>query len=232
MDISINEKHFIPRVPLNRLIEEDKQTKRICLSSSIEKCLSSFPYKTKLKHHVSRSEPTLISVFSLEEKNFRENFLKNPEDIKNYVPDALLNDEHWALKSFTSVPTLIKLKQIDFAYYCKYTNHYDGTVTHLDYEKEIEAYEREGLATFYCFKIYKQFIRACAVSGIKVLNTSSTKEHMYYSGHIASSKLYTVHRAKYIIPSDISAKHIWTVIQRELDKNKRKRLCLSNTDFY
>lgn len=230
-DVSLIEKQFVPRAPRNRLPEENGVLKRVCLSTSIKNCLSSFPYKSELMWHIVSSLPTYLAVYSVLENELNEGKFKKPHEIFDLVPDAMKNDEHWALEPFFAEPYLIKVKKLEFSNYCRHTNHHGGDVVELTYEKEVEDLVREEMATFYHNKIYKQFVKACIQNGIVILDIEKSQECMYYSGLVASSRVYNIKRIKYKIPSGISARPIWSIIQKELNRNKRKYLCFSRADF-
>lgn len=230
-DISIKEKVFIPRIPKNRLPSEDNTLKRVCLSNALETCISAFPYKSDVIHHLSSRKPTYLSVYAVDEACFQEGDIKEPEEVVNWVADAELRKEYWIMKPFTATPKLIKLKKLKLERFCRLTGEHIGEVQELEYEREVEEYDRFEKACFYHRKIFKQFRRACERNGIQIQEVHAEKEAMEYFGCIPSSRIYGVTKVTYKIPAGVSAQSVWECISKELRKNRRKHLYYSHTDF-
>lgn len=88
---------FIPGVPTYRRPEEDGKTKRICLSDSIENCLSAvswFGSSSAPEDIITEVGSKIIFVYEFE---IEEHFLKTPEEVYSIgtVCDAILNQEYW-----------------------------------------------------------------------------------------------------------------------------------------
>lgn len=230
-DIALNEKVFIPRVPKLRLINENRIIKRVCVSGSIENCISSFPYKKDIIVQLTKGLPAYLSVYKVDEQLLASENLMKPDKVIEYVDDAELKREHWILKEFTRSPSLIRIRKLKLSRYYKHTNSHSGEVAELEFEKEIEDYDRFEKAIFYNRDFYKEFLRVCRECGIEIKQVRKNKEHMEYFGIIESSRKYEVHRITYKIPSGISAKGIWFVISKELHKYRRKCLIFDKNDY-
>ena len=231
-DISVKEKVFIPRIPKNRLQSENKTLKRVCLSDALETCISAFPYKSEVIHYLSSKKPTYLSVYTVDKALFHEETIKKPEEVVNWVADAEIRQEYWITKPFTATPKLIKLKKLKLERFCRLTGEHIGEVEELEFEREVEEYDRTEKALFYHRKIFKQFRRACKRNGIEIQEVHVKKEAMEYFGCISSTRIYDVTRVTYKIPAGISAQSAWECITRELHKNRRKHLCYSHEDFH
>jgi hypothetical protein len=229
-DISLEEKTFIPRIPKYRISGEDTFSKRICVSNSIQNCISSFPYKNDLMWNF-RTRPVFLSVYEVNESTFSKEEIKYPEEIVDNVMDSIDNQEHWITKEFSAIPSLIKIKNLNFSRLCKYTNHYSGHVTEFEYEREIEDFDRLEKVMFYHNKHYREFLKACESIGIFIEEDKVNKEHMEYFGCIPSTREYNVHRITYFVPAGVSVKSIWRIIFKELHKNRRKHLVFQHQDF-
>lgn len=95
-DFSHNGK-FTPRVPKERMIDEDDETKRVCVSKTIAGCLTAIP-KGESQDIISE-----LKVFRIdtERLNIESAFIMDSETLyEGYVDDALMTDEHWILKEF------------------------------------------------------------------------------------------------------------------------------------
>lgn len=95
---------FEPRIPKYMFEFENKTVPRICVSDSIQGCLSAFPDKDAL----GEDQPRYIKVFEInvEELNLTPEDIISPEFLykSGYLDDALITNEHWITKSF-QVPT-------------------------------------------------------------------------------------------------------------------------------
>lgn len=79
-------KSLTPRIPHNFLTEngyEDGETPRICVSTSIDKCLTALSYSLEGKY---------FYVYTIQ----TDNWIKPTID---QVPDVNITDEHWVLKT-------------------------------------------------------------------------------------------------------------------------------------
>lgn len=93
---------FIQRIPKQRLETEDNSIKRICFSSSLRTCLSAIPggiqiiknlIYLSLEFHVA----PLLYVYILDETLLPQENVMYPEQVKKYVVDAALTEEHWII---------------------------------------------------------------------------------------------------------------------------------------
>lgn len=109
--------HFIPRAPMDICLFEDNMTERVCVSTTIEGCLSSMPggfMKEKTKDF-----SCVMKLFKIDTNklNIQDTDILVPEELleNHLVPDSLLTKEHWILKEFI-VPSedisLIKINSI------------------------------------------------------------------------------------------------------------------------
>ena len=228
-EISLQEKTFTPRVPRFRLYGEDNRSKRVCVSNSIQNCIASFPYKNDLMLGL-RTRPTYLSVYSVDEASFLKEEIKQPEEIVEKVADALEKQEYWLLKEFSATPTLIKIKKLKFSRLCKYTNEYSGSVTELEFEREIEKKDRVEKTIFYHSRHYKEFLKACALHGIQIQEDNITKEHMEYFGCIPSTREYAVHQLRTRFLLVFRQKNLERYSKRS-NKNRRKYLTYERDDF-
>ena len=96
---------FEARVPNSRMQSEDSTTARICVSDSIEGCLTSTPFGSHYLDENLIENSDLIKIFVIDTAKLG----LLPSDIitpcelyeKGKVDDALLTNEHWILKNFT-----------------------------------------------------------------------------------------------------------------------------------
>lgn len=93
---------FSPRVPESRMSTEDAITKRICVSDSIEGCLTASPFGA---HYLSESlmetnDCVKIFVIDTEKLGLTSTDVVFPHDLyqSGKVEDACLTGEHWLLK--------------------------------------------------------------------------------------------------------------------------------------
>lgn len=97
---------FIPGVPTYRRPEENGAIKRICLSDSIENCLSAvswFGSSSSPEDIMTEVGSKIIFVYEFE---IEEHLLKTPEEVYNIgnVCDAILNQEYWYIGEETLLP--------------------------------------------------------------------------------------------------------------------------------
>jgi len=97
---------FIPGVPTYRRPEEDGTMKRICLSDSIENCLSAvswFGSSSAPEDIMTEVGSKIIFVYEFE---IEENLLKTPEEVYiiGNVCDAILNQEYWYIGEENLIP--------------------------------------------------------------------------------------------------------------------------------
>lgn len=97
---------FIPGVPTYRRPEEDGTIKRVCLSDSIENCLSAvswFGSSSAPEDIMTEVGSKIIFVYEFE---IEEHLLKTPEEVYRIgnVCDAILNQEYWYIGEDNLIP--------------------------------------------------------------------------------------------------------------------------------
>ena len=100
---------FVPMIPESAGLEEDKTIKRVCLSSSVEGCLQAIPRGRK-----DISVGTEFIVYEAEINTLDENLIF-PEEVRDYVPDALENEEYWYMKELYMTGKKVKLTNFDYS---------------------------------------------------------------------------------------------------------------------
>lgn len=103
-----------PRIPSNRKKGEDGKTPRICVSSSIEGCLSAVPWGgVNLAEIFNEDESALIRVYEFDVSEVGLDNIIPPDYLfqTDKVRDAYENGEHWITKRVDPSKTyLIKLR--------------------------------------------------------------------------------------------------------------------------
>ena len=97
---------FKPRIPKNRIKEEDRKVKRICCSNSIEGCLLAMPNNNEILLSEKGIYP-LIKVYEFKEEDIEEGYLYFPKDIEKKVPDAITTKEHWIMSNIKASSSYI-----------------------------------------------------------------------------------------------------------------------------
>lgn len=94
----LKNKIFRPRIPKERLTNENDNIPRICVSNSIEGCL------TAVKHNIFEDvileeyrTGKKVPIFIYGIKKDSVQFVKTPHEISIYVQDAVSNSEYWIL---------------------------------------------------------------------------------------------------------------------------------------
>lgn len=107
-DINQREKTFIPRIPDKIYNGENNTIKRICFSTSMENCMKAL-YVPLFK------KGTKFMLFETK-INGRDKNLIHPKELfnKDYVKDAIANDEYWYLKPITLTGELYMVQSIDY----------------------------------------------------------------------------------------------------------------------
>ena len=105
----IKNKIFIPRVPESCADFESKSIKRICFSTSIEKCIIASGILSLLKPDI------ILNVFTLYVDD-NDKYLKDPNYVYSVgnVKDALGNEEYWYTKPVKLYCDNYKILQIDY----------------------------------------------------------------------------------------------------------------------
>lgn len=128
---------FIPRVPKGRLdsVGEDALTPRICLSDSIEGCLTGVPWGG---YNLIKDPPygkaglaAIVRLYRFDKYKIKKENLLNPQQIKECVPDSEVSREYWVinqeivpekshiviLRDFCVKPVIIQHKDIKYRMY-------------------------------------------------------------------------------------------------------------------
>lgn len=139
---------FTPRIPRQRMYDEDATTRRICLSPSLTHCLDANPYTRDIfeddgylethdvtMHRVPHPEkgdvygvPFVLYAFDVPEDG-----LLYPADLASHVPDANETGEHWA--TVPLVPTGVQ-------FFVLYDSNPSG---YADYDELTEAVFRAAV---------------------------------------------------------------------------------------
>lgn len=107
---------FIPRIP-DKCSKWEKCIKRICFSTSIEKCLIAIQSLDVISsHHV-------INAYKFEVDE-NDEYLKKPEYVyhEGGVKDAIGNEEYWYLKPVELSCESFKVKDIDYENFVEFKN--------------------------------------------------------------------------------------------------------------
>lgn len=93
--------YFKPHIPKYRLPGEDAVTPRICLSTSIERCVNAKPHQAQalyLAREFGFRMP--VYVYEFDTGNIPKDKLLGPNQLKDqyYVEDAVENNEYWLLQ--------------------------------------------------------------------------------------------------------------------------------------
>lgn len=129
-------KEFKPEIPLNRGAEEDAVHERICLSDSIEGCLSSVSWGgNHLEEQVicrlsNKTTSLIVRVYVFDtESILSENLITPKQIIENgWVEDAGITHEHWVVNQ-TLIP--------ESSFLIKITDYIDDDVMVNDYEYRV-----------------------------------------------------------------------------------------------
>lgn len=96
------------------MISEDGITERICLSESIEGCLTAIGW-TRLEKIYSDDDSIRVVVLKFDSEDMDPKYLKSPEDLDDLVADAYLTREWWY--ELPIHPTEVEIKLL---------SHYDS----------------------------------------------------------------------------------------------------------
>lgn len=136
MDLDIIEE-FTPRIPSDRFEGEEDSTPRICVSSSIEGCLTAAPFGGSKLHenlYLPSNSNRLVRIYEFNTESIEENNIIKPEHLyqNDIVRDAEITGEHWITVPIKPSKTyLIKLTKF-YDDYCednvayKYVNKYES----------------------------------------------------------------------------------------------------------
>lgn len=135
---------FKPRIPENRMPDEDKTIKRVCCADTLEGAIMALPDNPSFL--MSDKLFPLIKVYELDETKVKKGKFFTPSEIVDKVPDALATGEHWITE--TIEPSNVYTIQTT-------SMKYDGssrTIKELIYHK-ITQEEEAYISDYYCFDI-------------------------------------------------------------------------------
>lgn len=86
---------FIPRIPEDRAVDEDFTIERICVSTSLNGCLSAVPWQYDIEYYTDEELPITVYEFELNKNDvINSEYLYN----NNLVCDANITGECWITK--------------------------------------------------------------------------------------------------------------------------------------
>lgn len=91
---------FEPRIPQNRLPGEDSRVPRICLSTSVERCINAKPSQGQALYTAQQyGLRTALYIYEFDVNDIPTDKLIGPDELKWQfgVVDAKINGEHWLL---------------------------------------------------------------------------------------------------------------------------------------
>lgn len=203
-----NSNNFVPRIPFSccSQFEENNIIKRICLSSSIEGCLTAIPevglgYLNDLK---SRGVRFLFYVYSIDESLIDQSNIITPNELldKKLVFDATYSNEHWVINQeiVFDEPKLMRVISLDEKKVTipTFTNQpFDiRLVSNLKLESTLEPF---GRAYEYHFANEEDFciIRDLAEKiGCKIVNHGTFNQDYFYF-------------LNFYVPAGIDIKAVW-----------------------
>ena len=136
-----------PDIPFCTMADEEKQTERICMSESIEGCLTSIGWnrleRAFQEYFEDNGEYLKVTILIFDTENLDNKYLISPEELdeKGYVPDAYITKEWWYL--LPAKPDFLEIKHL-YDYNC---DNFDFVIpkelrnkklTHEEYEDLIE----------------------------------------------------------------------------------------------
>lgn len=103
---------FVPRIPETRAPGENETIKRICFSDSILHALHAIPNAGDILDYFINQEniPLILYVYSMESDQLADSDWMDWEQVKAYVPDAILTKECWVMRSIKT--ELLNCKKI------------------------------------------------------------------------------------------------------------------------
>lgn len=215
MDIDLEKREFIPRIPEHRCEGENDTLKRVSVSTSLIDAIGAFPYKEIfVNRNILLNSYGYLSYYEILNKNLE---YKGYEDLKDLVPDAHITKEHWILNKFVSKSNIIRINKIKLSGYNVYTNSYHGYVKELEYENSVEDYDRD-----YEFVFIDKFIKS-AINMCKMLDLNYEIKQDYYcnlsynkfkigkSGYNGTTKKYRYAKIQVIIPKGFDISKLWYI---------------------
>lgn len=107
---------FTPKVPANRLDDENADIERVCFADTLEGCFMAIPKVRGIGEDLQDEQNGVVRVFEIDTDDFQENCIIKPEELhKNkWVSDAIVTGEHWITTSFVAKRSyLIQVQSMD-----------------------------------------------------------------------------------------------------------------------
>lgn len=231
MDLSLEEKEFIPRIPKYRCDGENDTIKRICVCPTLKDALGAFPYKGYYVNNLMTCRNENYLVYYEIPKN--EVIYKTDLEINDLVPDAHITKEHWILNSFKAKPNLIKLNKFVLSNYNKYINEYSGFVKELEYENSTEDYDREVEYIFIDKEFSKKAINFAINNNISYEIIEDSYYHLWYKRFVikdmkynGTTKRYRWQKIKFNIPKGTDIADLWIINDKQYKFIDRKNIRL------
>lgn len=184
---SPNDKVFVPRIPNESIVAfgEDLTIPRICVSSTIEGCLSSAPWGGSSLEDImfSNGNSQLIKVYEFESTDIAPGNLISPKELyqSDKVRDAEITNEHWVInQDLRPCKTyLIQITNYDMSYpdsipysllkkfnegEAIYEDIIDGYYSQvIDVEYDIVDFKDYDYKLYFNYNLMKNNIRECEV---------------------------------------------------------------------
>lgn len=242
MDLNINEKEFIPRIPTLICKDEDTNIKRICVTKTLEQAIGAFPYKRVFMNEtIPMRNESYLAVYKTDMAN--KEYL-NDKEINKYVPDAHITNEHWILNSFNCKPYLIRVKNLKLSSFSKYTDEWSGFVKSIDYDKSKENYDREMTYSYIDKKFLKKALDFAKKNNIKYSLLDQCRGHLYHrtyalfmfciEKYFGTSKTHLLTKIQFYIPKNVDVSNLWIINEEQNKWSIKKNLSfkLFNKSIY
>ena len=110
-DLTDTRTEFIPTIPETAGDTENKTIPRICMSDSVEKCISAI---ASCNRNMQKGSQFIVRVFNIPNTDN----LVSPRFLKEsgYVPDALENNEYWYIKPIKATLYLCRVESFDYEF--------------------------------------------------------------------------------------------------------------------
>lgn len=183
---------FTPKIPQSRSRKtgENDTIKRICLSSSIEGCLTAIPERglEYFSDQESRGVPFLLYIYSIDESCIEKSNIIEPKELleKKYVFDAGITNEHWIINQdiIFENPKLMRVVNLNEKELMIPTFTGESfriySVVDLELESSIESY---GRAYEYHFANQEDLDKIKSIIdqiGCKIVNQGTFCDNSYY----------------------------------------------------
>ena len=216
MDVSLEEKLFSPRIPKFTTKGEDVSMKRVCFAETIEGAIRGVPSKGCLANDVLREGYAYLNVF---EVNKDEVAHKSNEEILHLVPDAHLTGEYWVTEELRLKPSIIKINNLIFSHYNGYTNQPHGFVKELDYEQQVEEYEREETIQWVGRSFVRKAMKWATTNGIPYEVLDESRDSLWHIrfclensvSYRGTTKKYSIKKIKFSIPPGADISGLWSI---------------------